>query len=247
MAITSVNPGPNGGTTQHVRPVRIDWAGGVVSFTFDDFPKSALSVGGALLTKHGSRGTYYVSLGKLGTEAPVGLLCEIDEVRAAHRDGHEVACHTWSHLNCKLASTEEILKDVDTNAEAFATALDGYAPINFAFPFGAISPNAKSVLAPRFSSCRGIQYGTNSGAVDLASLASTHVYARDFDAAALCALIDRNRELGGWLIFYTHDVTETPSLYGCTPAQLETLIAHAAAQSEILSVRDVMSRMSPGV
>jgi peptidoglycan/xylan/chitin deacetylase (PgdA/CDA1 family) len=42
----------------------------MISFTFDDFPRSALHVAGRILEDHGIAGTYYVSLGLMGTLTP---------------------------------------------------------------------------------------------------------------------------------------------------------------------------------
>ena len=232
---------------QHLCSTQVTYPGGVVSFTFDDFPKTALSVGGELLRKYGGRGTYYVSLGLMGTESELGPLFDINDIRSAHRDGHELACHTYSHLNCKNASSEEILTDVNANANALAPIIDNYAFVNFAFPFGAVSPDAKSALSGSFNTCRGIKSGMNSGTVDLTSLASTHIYSRDFDVTTLRGMIDENRRLGGWLIFYTHDVREVPSLYGCTPSQLEAIISYAAERINILPVRDALRCVNSGL
>ena len=42
-----------------------------------------------------------------------------------------------------------------------------------------------------------------------------------------------------WLVFYTHDVSARPSLYGCTPATLERVVqCVAAAGIRILTVGD---------
>ena len=49
------------------KPVR-----GVVSFTFDDFPRSAFHCGGDILRCHGVRGTYYASMGLEGRTTEVG-------------------------------------------------------------------------------------------------------------------------------------------------------------------------------
>ena len=46
---------------------RSTWPGGVVSFTFDDFPRSAWSNGGAVLEEYDVRGTYYAAMGLAGT------------------------------------------------------------------------------------------------------------------------------------------------------------------------------------
>ena len=49
-------------------------AGPIVSFTFDDFPRSAYSVGGAMLEKFGARGTYYVTAGLMNVSNELGEL-----------------------------------------------------------------------------------------------------------------------------------------------------------------------------
>ena len=46
----------------------------LISFTFDDFPRSALTVGGEILERHGARGTYYASLGVMGKYEAAGLM-----------------------------------------------------------------------------------------------------------------------------------------------------------------------------
>ena len=40
-------------------------------------------------------------------------------------------------------------------------------------------------------------------------------------------VIDRNRRLGGWLIFSTHDIEERPSRFGCTPKFFEDVVRSA--------------------
>jgi peptidoglycan/xylan/chitin deacetylase (PgdA/CDA1 family) len=226
-----------------VRPGRVAWPGGAVSFTFDDFPKSAIDAGGAILEKHGVRGTYYVSLGLAGKDGNQGPIAELALIRETHRRGHELACHTYSHLDCSRAPAAAIIEDLRRNSEGFADLL-GVAPSNFAYPYGRYGLSAKRLLAPRFASCRGIVGGSNHGAVDLADLCGTAIYAPQYDQRALCRLIDRNREAGGWLIFYTHDVGADPSTYGCTPHQLERIVAYAAERTAVLPVRDVMAGLA---
>jgi peptidoglycan/xylan/chitin deacetylase (PgdA/CDA1 family) len=171
---------------------------------------------------------------------------DIDDVRTAHRVGHEIACHTYTHLNCRHATGRAILDEVRRNADMLCTLIPGYAPTNFAYPYGAVSLAAKRTLATQFSTCRGISPGINQTAVNLAELLATRIYAADFDQKEIRRLIDRNRSAGGWLIFYTHDVIETPSPYGCTPRQLEGVVAYAANCATILPVRDVITALGAG-
>jgi peptidoglycan/xylan/chitin deacetylase (PgdA/CDA1 family) len=231
------------GALVRTRPVRLSLPGGVVSFTFDDFLKSALSEGGAILEKYQARGTYYAALGLAGHDGDMGPLFDDDDLRATRARGHELACHTFSHLDCSRVASVAVVADIAANAAAFAGLLDGFAPENFAYPFGALSLSAKRAVAHRFQSCRGIAGGINRGRVDLANLRGTRIYAHSFDEGALRRLIDENRAAGGWLIFYSHDVAASPSPYGCTPAQLETIVAYAAEKCRVLPVRDVAGQI----
>jgi peptidoglycan/xylan/chitin deacetylase (PgdA/CDA1 family) len=236
------------GGFMRARPARIDWSDGVASFTFDDFPKSALTVGGAILERHGARGTYYTAMRLAGTDRSVGRMFDPGDVVAAHRAGHEIACHTYSHLDCRWATTAAIAAEADENRRAVVALLGGAdaaaAPTNFAYPYGAVSLRAKRALASRFASCRGTGEGINRGAVDLADLLVVTLYAHRFDEAALRRRIDEAHAGNAWIIFYTHDIAEQPSEFGCTPDQLAAVVAYAAPRLAVLPVRQVIAEIA---
>ncbi len=54
--------------------------GPIVSFTFDDFPRSAYTVGGAILEEFGARGTYYATAGLMNRSNELGELFVRDDV-----------------------------------------------------------------------------------------------------------------------------------------------------------------------
>lgn len=222
------------------RRTQVTWLGGVVSFTFDDFPKSAFVTGGKILEQYGARGTYYTTLKFAGAKSAMGRMFDFEDVRAAHRAGHEIACHTFTHLDCAQATKSSIRAELSASAAGLSALIEGFVPKNFAYPYGSISPPAKRVVGARYSSCRGISPGMNQGTVDLDELLANRIYARDFDEAGIFRLIDRNSSVGGWLIFYTHDVADTPGAHGCTPEQLKTVVAYAARHTTIQTVRDVV-------
>ncbi|HTQ34674.1 MAG TPA: polysaccharide deacetylase family protein [Stellaceae bacterium] len=226
-----------------VRPVKIACPGGAVSFTFDDFPRSAWTNGGAILEEYGCRGTYYAAMGLAGTANDLGPMFDLADLRAAHARGHEIACHTFSHRDCARVPPREIAAEIDDNAAALSAALGGAAVRNFAYPFGGVSQSAKQALSHRFVSCRGTGRGLIRGAADLADLPSTSLYSRDFDRDHLCQLIDDAHADGAWLICYTHDVADAPSRFGCTPAQFRSLVAYAVENASVLPVRDVLARL----
>ena len=76
-------------------------ARGFVTFTFDDFPASALDIGGAILEKYDCRGTYYASPGLMGCETVVGRHFSLRDLERAAAKSHEIASHS-SHGNRQL-------------------------------------------------------------------------------------------------------------------------------------------------
>jgi peptidoglycan/xylan/chitin deacetylase (PgdA/CDA1 family) len=51
-----------------------------------------------------------------------------EDICAAHSAGHEIACHTYSHLDCGASPKRSILAEIDDNAAALSSVLGGSAP-----------------------------------------------------------------------------------------------------------------------
>src|SRR4051812_20070179 len=80
----------------------------VVSFTFDDFPRSALTEGGRILRERGWAGPYFAAGGFCGrTEGGLDYSDRDDLVQAAE-NGHEIGCRTFGHLRLPGTRPEEI-------------------------------------------------------------------------------------------------------------------------------------------
>src|SRR5947207_11316553 len=77
------------------RPLAVKSPRPIISFTFDDFPRSALHTGGAILERFGVRGTYYASLGLMGRTAPTGPIFLREDLPVLIAQGHELGCHTY--------------------------------------------------------------------------------------------------------------------------------------------------------
>lgn len=213
--------------------------GPVVSFTFDDFPSSALLNGGKILEKHGVKGTYYLAPGLYEACTEVGNIVSRKDVYKCREAGHEIGHHTYSHLDCSAASKDEILADIlraDMDLGRIKTE-------NFSFPFGRSNIKSKKLLTNRFKSCRGISAGINSGMIDAADLKSNAIYSRNRNLDALTQLIIDTKKNGGWLIFYTHDVTQSPGLYGCTENDFEYVVDTVIDNGiSIATVEEVINR-----
>ena len=72
----------------HVDRFRLRNTTPMVSFTFDDLPKSAVTTGADLLEAHGARGTFYVSGGMVGLSTPDCAAGDANDVLTLHRRGH---------------------------------------------------------------------------------------------------------------------------------------------------------------
>ena len=209
-----------------VKPYLLKTNVGVVSFTFDDIPRSAGTVGGSILSKKGVAGTYDIC-GNLTDGRDHGRPCHTRaDLEALVQDGHELGTHTFRHLPTPDMSHSEFDSDAD-EGDAFIQSIGCPRPRSFAYPFGLCDLKSKLRVAERYATGRGIRPGLNEGWVDLAQLKAVGLYSRRIDEAGARALIDNAIKRRAWLIFYTHDVSDTPSEYGCTPALLSATVAHA--------------------
>lgn len=195
--------------------------GPMVSFTFDDVPRSAAIVGASALAARGARGTFYISGSTVGAVVEQIELADVDDLMALHRRGHELGCHTYSHRQVVEMDVPAMAADIERNRRFFGSLPSSVAPKNFAYPFGVGSLRGKRWLGRKFRSGRSIMPGVNAGTVDPHFLKATPLIDRQIDPDAIDRLFDQTQATGGWLIFYTHDVADRPSYYGCSPRLLD--------------------------
>jgi peptidoglycan/xylan/chitin deacetylase (PgdA/CDA1 family) len=209
----------------------------MVSFSFDDAPATAVERGRAALEAHGLRGAYFVAADLAGKMGPMGLNASAEALMAAAAAGHELACHTFSHLDCAQADAAAIVADVERNAAALKAW--GAAPATtFAYPYGDVSIAAKAALGGRYDVLRALHHGLIEAGTDLNQAPAVGIEGPDGEALAR-RWIDRAVARRAWLIIYTHDVADQPSPFGCTPAALDRLIGRAmAAGAEIVTVAE---------
>jgi peptidoglycan/xylan/chitin deacetylase (PgdA/CDA1 family) len=221
------------------RRVDIRLERGMVSFTFDDFPSDALHTGGAVLEDAGWRGTYYAATGLLGTDGACGPIAQRNDLRDCLERGHELANHTLSHLNCIQAERRALIQEIEENQGA----LPGHATRNFAYPFGLVDTTVMRILAGHVSTGRGIQHGTNAIRTAPLNLRANSIYSRD-GLERLLSYVEENRTLHGWLIFYTHDVNDSPSQFGCTRKDLEAVVqAVKTADFDVVTIEEGRKRL----
>lgn len=212
----------------------------VVSFTFDDFPRSACTTGRAILEACGVRGTFYVATSLMSVENALGEHFQAEDLEALIGHGHEVAIHGHRHLSARKVPLHEFLKDLEL-CESELSALIPGASRNFAYPYGEATLSCKRTLGPRMQSSRGTIQGLNGPTVDLNLLRANPLYGDESRIELARQLIRENEERNSWLIFYSHDVRTNPSRYGCTPTLLRETVSFAAERrSTILPVGEVL-------
>ena len=226
------------------RPIQVCLDKPLISFTFDDFPRSALSIGGRILEERGLRGTYYVSLGCLGLNSPVGPVCSTDDVIAVLEHGHELGCHTFSHCHSWKTDSGVYEQSIIQNCAALNDLIPSASFRSFAYPISAPGLAIKRNTARHFVCCRGGGQRLNIGTADLNQLSAYFLEKSRDDIEAVKTFIDLNRKVNGWIIFATHDVTEHPSPFGCTPAFFDQVVAYAVQSgAEILPVMNVIEKL----
>jgi peptidoglycan/xylan/chitin deacetylase (PgdA/CDA1 family) len=215
----------------------------LVSFCFDDFPRTAYLTGGAILKRFGARGTYYAASGLMNSSNELGEQFTKGDLESLFAEGHELGCHTFSHLSCRKVSSEAFASDVQKGRESLLK-MTGCDPVDFAYPFGHVTLATKKIIGSKMKSCRGIYGGVNQGSVDLNLLRANSLYGGCDKADDYGALFNLDGHRRSWLIFYTHDVRETPSPFGCTPSLLEKVVSMALEKGlQIAPVQDVVAKL----
>ena len=200
---------------------------GVVSFSFDDAPKSACQKGRQVLEGLGCQGTWYIA-GGLTDQLEQGRPCHsVQDIQNLLQSGHHIGCHTFSHRPCTQMTVAEMQAELQRNAEFFQQMGVPTTSLHFSFPLGAFDLAAKYVVSQNFCTSRITGGGVQIGRADLNGLLSERLYQHSMSLTRLHSLIKEVADKRGWLIFYTHDVEDNPSQWGCTPALLAQAVRAA--------------------
>lgn len=197
----------------------------IVSFSFDDAPMSAATLGAPILERHGVRGTYYLAGSFFeAREAQPPFMSEEQAQHLAER-GHELACHTFAHRRLRNYSRRELSADLDKNA-AVLNRLDnrGSERRSFAIPYTMAWPPATLAMRHRYTTIRGGRPGINGAGTFPTNLKSVELRELPGYIDAAEHWLREQQETRGWLIFFTHHVSDEPLPYSVSPANLESLV-----------------------
>ena len=222
----------------------------IISITFDDVPRSAFVNAVPILDKHNIKATFYVAMGLSEKNSDNKEKAHNESITYLHpedildldRNGHNIACHTYSHYMLSSGTSQGLAKDAHKNADSLRQLLGTNKIEHFSYPFGQVNFSVKKMLAKNYETMRSSRPGINQNKADLNLLRATSIYNPEFDKNAIKQIIDKTITHQGWLIFYTHGVEENPDNYSCTPEQFEWVIQECTkSAAKILSISDAYS------
>lgn len=206
----------------------------LISFSFDDFPLSAAHTGAEIMQKFNIKGTYFVSLGRLGQDSKVGKICDIDTIKKLIEEKHEIGNHTYNHSNGYEVSLEDYEQSVINNVAKFRELFITEDFETFSYPFGIASNRIQSIVR-RYSRCaRTTNRGINFGNIDVHLLKAFSLYGHGEEFGLIKSAIQFTISKNGWLNLYTHDISANPSLFGCTPEYFEKVVEYSVNSGAII-------------
>ena len=183
---------------RHRRVVTLPTDRAILALSFDDVPMSAAIEGARILDRFGVRATYYVC-GGIDPAEPGAPFADAATLQSLSRDGFEIGCHSFRHIDFQDHDLRALTTDLDRNARWFAE--NGLPePRSFAYPYGRTRPLAKALCAGRFALCRGVKPAWVRGAFDAALAPSLPLFADAGSVALLDQAMRRGR--GGRVCLY---------------------------------------------
>jgi peptidoglycan/xylan/chitin deacetylase (PgdA/CDA1 family) len=225
------------------RPVTIDRGRSMVSFTFDDVPRNVMENAAPVLDEHGVKGTFYVALGMSRRN---GEFLTEEDVRVLAERGHHIGCHTHTHYALRRGSAEGLYEDALAGKRALVPLVGASSAEHFAFPYGAANVRAKTLLRDAFATMRTSARGINVGRVDLNYLRAENLYSGGpgLDLGRVRRRVQSIRQRGGWLIFYTHGVSDDPGRFDTSNEDFRRAVEIVMeAETPVLAVPDALHRL----
>jgi peptidoglycan/xylan/chitin deacetylase (PgdA/CDA1 family) len=216
----------------------------VISFTFDDFPQSALIKGGGILHERGFSGTYYAAFGLMAQKSPTGQIFSREDLAELIHQEHELGCHTFDHCDSWNTDPSEFEASLRRNQRELATLVPNARFTSLSYPISWPRPETKRRIGDHYECARGGGQTLNIGMTDLNFLKAFFIEQSRDDFAAIRQTIEANARNGGWLIFATHDVCDAPTRFGCTPGLFERVVDCAArSKAAILPVHSAFQKI----
>lgn len=182
------------------KPGPLRWGQPMVSITFDDGWQSVYDRALPLLNKYNFKSTQYVNASSI--ETPNFITAA--EVQEMHQAGHEIAAHSYEHVDLTSIGTDRLDEELRKSEEVLAAA--GLSTDDLAPPYGRLDPQVDWYAGKYFNVVRGTDDGINTRQNlephDLKVLYVTDETTPDTVAQALA----ETSRLNGWLIMVYHQI-----------------------------------------
>jgi peptidoglycan/xylan/chitin deacetylase (PgdA/CDA1 family) len=189
------------------KPGPLRWTQPMVSITFDDGWQSVYDRALPLLNQQGFRSTQYVNASSI--ETPNFMTAA--EVQQLHDAGHEIAAHSYRHVDLTSIGTDRLDEELRMSDEALAAA--GFGTDNLAPPYGRSDPQVDWYAGKYFNLVRGTDDGLNTRqTLDAQDLKVFYVTDETTPDRLAQALAETSR-VNGWLILVYHQIA-TPESTG---------------------------------
>lgn len=217
----------------------------MITFSFDDFPRSAADTGADILASINAPAIYYACSGLANAVTITGEQYEPGDMLDLSKAGHEIGAHTHTHLDCAEATLETVLADINNNLNQLKAMGLEQSVTHFAYPYGETTIALKRSLMDKFQTCRGINAGLNGADADRTQLVSMELTPDSMTTDRAIQAIEAAQRKPIWLNIFTHDVSASPSVYGTSPESLKK-IARAARDSglPIVTPSQAMERLA---
>jgi peptidoglycan/xylan/chitin deacetylase (PgdA/CDA1 family) len=215
--------------TDVTKPGPLRWGHPMVSITFDDGWQSVYDRALPLLDKHNFKSTQYVNASTI--ETPNFMTAA--EVQQLHEAGHEIAAHSYEHVDLTSIGTDRLDDELRRSEEALAAA--GLGTDDLATPFGRSDPQVDWYASKYFNIVRGTDDGINTRqSLDPHDLKVFYVTDETTPDQLAVALAQTSR-VNGWLILVYHQ-TAPPA--GSSDTQDKTVAAdHSTITSDALAAQ----------
>jgi hypothetical protein len=160
-------------------------------------------------------------------ELPSGRGFSLEDLHRVAADGHELGCHTFHHCDAWETSPATFEKSIVENKRTIASLIPGVVFKTLSYPINCPNPGVKKAAASHYLCCRAGGQTLNVGKVDLNNLRACFLEKCGDDVSPLERLINDTQQARGWLIFATHDVSDVPTNFGCTPALFDQAVRSA--------------------
>jgi len=174
----------------------------VVTFTFDDAPRSVYTQAYPLLKAVGLPATIYLSTGFVEVYGYI----KWTDIKELEANGWEIGAHTHTHADLTKLAPGDMVTEIAKSQQLFSE--HGYRPVSFSAPYGEYGERELTELKRVYSSNRaawgngGINNYHNRDAYNLVSLGVTLETTLDEVQKQIKAI----KKDGGWLILQFHQI-----------------------------------------